>query len=137
MERGNHKLALRSKILLEFLKKTYDKEVRLGWMIPLQVDLISKLKNACVIPVGVVSQTKVDELGNSKEKMRLTHDCSWPGPSNHSINSRINEELLAPLQYGRCLYRVLHRIQHLRYNNPSKRILMSKHDLDLAYRRLH
>ena len=70
--------------------------------------------------------------------MRLTHDCSWVGSkSNYSLNSRINEELLAPLQYGRCMPRVLHTIQYLRAKHPSKRILLAKHDLDSAYRRLH
>ena len=79
----------------------------------------------------------MDELGKAKEKMRLTYDCSWPGPLNQSINSRIDEDLLAPLQYVRCLFRVLHRIQHMRLHNPSRRILLAKHDLDSAYRRLH
>ncbi len=106
-------------------------------MIPLTVDIVPKLKNACVIPVGVVSQSTVNELGETIEKMRLMHDCSWPDPSQCLVNNRINEELLAPLQYGRCFYRVLHHIQHMRFNNKSTRILMAKHDLDSAYRRLH
>ena len=80
----------------------------------------------------------IDEANSPKEKLKLTHDCSWIGStSSHSLNSRINEDLLAPLQYGRCIYRVLHSIQHLRSKHPSKRILLAKHDLDSAYRRLH
>ena len=106
-------------------------------MIPLTIDFIPKLKNACVIPIGVVSQLSIDEKGNPKEKMRLTHDCSWLGSSENSVNGRINEELLAPLQYRRCLIRVLHHIQHMKFNNKSKRILMVKHDLDSAFGRLH
>jgi len=137
MERGNHKSSSKSDKTLNFLNKTYSKEVRKGWMIPLSTDIIPKLKNACVIPVGVVSQSTVDELGETVEKMRLTHDCSWPGPSQYSVNNRINEDLLVPLQYGRCFYRVLHHIRHMRFNNPSRRILMAKHDLDSAYCRLH
>ena len=137
MERGNHQSSSKSDKTLEFLNKTYSKEVRKGWMIPLSIDIISKLKNACVIPVGVVSQSTVNEMGETVEKMRLTHDCSWPGPSQYSVNNRINEDLLAPLQYGKCFYRVLHHIQNMRFHNPSRRILMAKHDLDSAYRRLH
>ena len=137
IERGNHKSSFKSEKATQFLNKTYSKEVRKGWMIPLTVEIILKLKNTCVIPVGVVSQLTINESGESIEKMRLTHDCSWPGPSQFSVNNRINEELLAPLQYGRCFYRVLHHIQNMRYNNPSKKILMAKHDLDSAYRRLH
>ena len=137
IERGNHKSSMKSSKVKKFLEKAYSKEVDKGWMIPLSVDIIPKLRNACVIPVGVVSQISIDEKGNPKEKMRLTHDCSWPGPSENSVNSRINEELLAPLQCGRCLLRVLHHIQAMRFRNKSKRILMAKHDLDSAYRRLH
>ena len=107
-------------------------------MIPFSKDIIHKIKNACVIPIGTVHQMTIDEEGNPTEKRRLTHDCSWKGPaSSHSINSRINEELLEPLQYGRCMYRVLHNIQYMRFKNPTKKILMAKHDLDSAYRRLH
>ena len=91
LERGNHKSASKSTKTLEFLQKTYSKEVRLGWMTPISIGIISKLKNACVIPVGVVSQWTIDEMGKPKEKMRLTHDCSWIGPSGQSVNSRIDE----------------------------------------------
>ena len=76
MERGNHKSALKSKKVVEFINKTYSKEVRLGWMVPFSLSIIPKLKNACVIPVGVLSQMTMDEYSNVKEKRRLTHDCS-------------------------------------------------------------
>ncbi len=137
IERGNHTSSSKSKEDIEFVTETYKKEVEKGWMIPFTKESIAKMKNACVIPIGTVHQTTIDEKGNPKEKRRLTHDCSWEGPSSHSINNRINEELLEPLQYGRCIFRVLHNIQHMRFNNPTKRILMTKHDLDSAYRRLH
>ena len=44
IERGNHKSASKSKRIIEFLQKTYSKEVRLGWMIPISIESISKLK---------------------------------------------------------------------------------------------
>ena len=72
----------------------------------------------------------MDESGKAKEKMQLTHDCSWPGPSNQSINSRIDKDLLAPLQHGRCLFQVLHCIQRMRHQNHSRRILLEEHNLD-------
>ncbi len=138
LERGNHISSTRSKDDINFVQKTYKKEVEKGWMIPFSKNIIHKIKNACVIPIGTVHQMTIDEEGNPMEKRRLTHDCSWKGPaSSHSINSRINEELLEPLQYGRCMYRVLHNIQYMRFKNPSKKLLMAKHDLDSAYRRLH
>ena len=114
MERGNHKSSFKSIKEVEFINKVYSKEVSRGWMIPILPSTVKNLKNSNVIPIGVVSQMTIDEDNNPKEKLRLTHDCSWIGPSSsHSLNSRINEELLAPLQYGRCMYRVLHAIQHL------------------------
>ena len=90
-----------------------------------------------MIPIGTVCQLTIYEKGNPKEKRRLTHDCSWEGPSYFSINSRIDKDLLEPLQYGRCIHRVLHNIQHVRFTHPEEKILMTKHDLDSAYRRLH
>ena len=137
IERGNHKSASKSKDGIDFVHKTYTKEVNKGWMIPFSKNIIPKLRKACVIPIGTVHQISIDEEGNPSEKRRLTHDCSWVGPSSHSLNSRINEELLAPLQYKRCLHRVLYNIQHIRFNHPTEKILMSKYDLDSAYRRLH
>jgi len=137
MERGNHKSSSRTKKDEEFINKTYTKEVENGWMIPFNKDIVSKIKNACVIPIGTVLQMTIDENGHQIEKRRLTHDCSWEGPSGFSVNNRIKEELLEPLQYGRCILRVLHQIQLMRFKNPSQKILMSKIDLDSAYRRLH
>lgn len=137
IKRGNHKSSSRSSKEIKFVEKQYTKEVNKGWMIPFPPDIIPKLKNACVIPIGVATQFTINEKNETIEKLRLTHDCSWEGPSSFSVNNRINEDLLPPLQYGRCLLRVLHNLQQMRYENPNKRILMAKHDLDSAYRRLH
>lgn len=137
IRRGNHQSSSRSSEEIEFVNKQYNKEVKKGWMIPIPIDSLYKMKSVCVIPVGVVSQFTINEKGETIKKMRLTHDCSWEGPSSYSVNNRINEELLPPLQYGRCLLRVLHSLQYLRHKNPNKRILMAKHDLDSAYRRFH
>ena len=89
-------------------------------MIHILKSIIKNLKNVNVIPVGVTSQMTIDENGNAIEKSRLTYNCSWIGPSSYSLNSRINEDLLAPLQYGRFIYRVLHNIQMMRFKYPSK-----------------
>ena len=137
IKRGNHKSASKSKNVLDFVNKQYNKEVSKGWMIPIPTEILPLLKNACVIPIGVTSQFTINERAETIQKLRLTHDCSWEGPSSFSINNRIDETKLAPLQYGRCILRVLHNLQHMRYKNPNKRILVFKHDLDSAYRRLH
>ena len=60
MARGNHKSSSKSDKVAQFLNKTYSKQVRKGWMIPLTVDIVPKLKNACVIPVGPKPLRKCD-----------------------------------------------------------------------------
>lgn len=52
MERCNHKSSSRTKKDEDFIIKTYTKEVENGWMIPFEKIIISKVKNACVIPIG-------------------------------------------------------------------------------------
>ena len=137
IKRGNHKSSSKIKEVVEFVNKQYKKEVSKGWMIPIPTNILSLLKNACVIPIGVTSQFTINEKAETIKKLRLTHDCSWEGPSESSINNRIDESKLAPLQYGRCILRVLHNLQFMRFKNPNRRILIFKHDLDSAYRRLH
>ena len=114
MKRGNHKSASKSKDVLDFVNKQYNKEVSKGWIIPIPTEILPLLKNACVIPIGVTSQFTINERAETIQKLKLTHDCSWEGPSSFSINNRIDETKLAPLQYGRCILRVLHNLQHMR-----------------------
>ena len=60
----------------------------------------------------------IDEDRKQVEKRRLARDCSWEGPSNYSVNYRINEELLEPFQYRRCILRMLHHMHFVRFKNP-------------------
>ena len=106
-------------------------------MIPIPTNIIPLLKGASVILIGVASQFTINEKAETIMKLRLTHDCSWEGTSSFSIINRIDEPKLAPLQYGRCILRVLHNLQYMRSKHPNKRILIFKHDLDSACRRLH
>ena len=121
IKRGNHQSLIKSSEEINFVNKQYNKEVTKGWIIPFPIEILYKMKNACVIPIGVVSQFTINEHGEKIKKLRLTHDCSWKSPSSSlSVNDRINEELLPPLQYGRCLLRILHNIQYLRHKNPQQ-----------------
>ena len=92
---------------MEFVNKQYEKEVSKGWMRPIPTKIIPLLKDTCVIPIGVVSQFTINEKAETIKKLRLTYDCSWECPSSFSINNRIDETKLAPLQYGRYILRVL------------------------------
>ena len=134
--RGNHPSALSGENL-EAVKKNYNKEVNKGWMIPIKIESLRGLKHARVTPIGVHPQWSIDEAGNRKLKRRIAHDCSFKPPSGHSINNDIDADLLDECIYGQCIRRVLHGIHAMRLRHKTSRVLMSKVDLDAAYRRLH
>ena len=135
IKRGNHPSTLGEENS-EAILKNYGKEVNKGWMIPISLDTVRKLKGARVIPVGVAQQWSIDKEGNRTIKRRLTHDCTFPPPSGHSINNDIDEELIDDCMYGQCFRRILHGIHAQRRRHPKKKILIAKIDLDAAYRRL-
>ena len=133
--RGNHKSS--ALISTESLKSKYNKEVDRGWMIPLPIPFLLKLKHASVIPLGVAFQKTINDAGDIVDKERLTHDLSFPTPSGFSVNDCSEESILIECVYGQCLRRVLHTIHTLRLQYPGRKIFLSKFDLDAAYRRLH
>ena len=53
IERGNDKPSSRWNEGIQFIEKQCGKEGKKGWTIPFPVKIISKLKNACTIPIGV------------------------------------------------------------------------------------
>ena len=134
--RGNHKSATAPEVASTLLKN-YTKEVEHGWMLPVTLESVAKIKGAGVIPIGVAQQQSVDEKGNRYTKFRTTHDASFPPPSEQSINDRLLKTVLYPCYYGHCLIRILHLIHKMRLTEPQVRILISKIDLDAAYRRIH
>ena len=119
------------------LLDNYEKEVKMGWMLPVTFESVMKIKGAGVIPVGVAQQFTIDNDGERIIKRRTTHDASFPPPSNKSINQRMLRDLLEPCYYGHCLLRILHSIHKMRFIHPTIRIFLIKLDLDAAYRRLH
>ena len=136
IDRGNHKSATQ-KENNPTLVKNYDNEVKHGWMLPVTIESLNRIKGAAVIPIGVAQQSSIDADGNKYTKRRTTHDASFPPPSGKSINNRLVRELLEPCFYGHCLIRFLHAIHQMRLHHPQIRILLIKIDLDAAYRRLH
>ena len=137
IERGNHRSAMKPIENFETLKRNYEAEVQKGWMLPIPVTCLRKVKGAAVIPVGVHTQFTIDEKGERKTKRRTTHDASFQPPSNKSINTRMNRDALHECFYGHCMLRVLHKLHSMRVRHPALRILLIKIDLDAAYRRLH
>jgi len=134
LKRGNHKSA---KDNIETLSKAFTKEVEKGWLLPITIESLTKIKSLSIIPLGIADQWTIDEFGNKKPKKRVTHDASFPAPSGISVNNLVIEALLQECIYGQSLRRILHGIHNMRWNNKSKRIFMSKYDMDAAYRRLH
>ena len=134
--RGNHKSAKESENISTLLDN-YEKEVRYGWMLPVTIESVKKIKGASVIPIGIAKQFTIDDKGKRKTKRRTTHDASFPPPSQQSINNMMARELLTECFYGHCLIRILHAIHIIRLTCPEFEILIAKLDIDAAYRRLH
>jgi hypothetical protein len=135
LEYGNHKSA---KMNIDILNEHLSKEVQRGWLIPLRPGDARKLGNASIAPMGVVSQSTINELGEIVPSNRVTHDLSFPGPiSGVSINSRTKMECLEPCYYGHMLGRLIHQIVAYRINFPTSPIVLQKVDFKSAYRRMH
>jgi hypothetical protein len=132
---GNHKSAKRDhKTLLGHLNKELSK----GWIIPLLPSDARKIPNALISPLGVVTQSTINEHGEIIPSSRVTHDLSFPGKfSQSSVNSRTDFEQLEPCRYGHMLLRTIHQIVALRLKHPSDPIVMQKIDFKSAYRRQH
>ena len=133
---GNHKSAT-TPAVAQTLLKNYTKEVEHGWMLPVTLESVAKIKGAGVIPIGVAQQHTIDEKGKRYTKYRTTHDASFPPPSEQSINDRLIKSTLYPCYYGHYLIRILHLIHKMRLTHPRIRIFITKIDLDAAYRRIH
>jgi hypothetical protein len=91
-----------------------------------------------ISPMGVVSQSTINDRGEIIPSNRVTHDLSFPGRSSGlSVNSRTQTELLEPCQYGHMLVRTIHYIIALRLKHPNVPIVLQKTDFKSAYRRQH
>jgi len=134
LERGNHTSAKKN---LDVLKKAFDKEVKKGWLLPVTIESLTKIKHVNIIPLGIADQHSINEKGERIFKQRVTHDASFEAPSGRSVNNQVIEALLQDCIYGQCLKRVIHGIHNMRYNHKNKKIFMTKYDMDAAYRRLH
>jgi hypothetical protein len=132
--RGNHKSALKN---AEILDKIIKEDVERGFALPLPIHLTKYIPNASIAPLGCQEQETINERGERIPKYRMTHDQSFPGPSNLSVNLRVIQEQLPPCMYSHVLLRSIHYIVDLRSRHPNKRIFINKFDIDAAYRRCH
>ena len=107
LDRGNHKSAS-TDMGLKTINQAFDKEVSLGWQIPILPDSIKNIKGACVTPLGIASQWTINAKNERIVKERVTHDCTFPGLSGLSANICVPDELLDPCIYGFALKRLSH-----------------------------
>jgi hypothetical protein len=136
LSKGNHKSALIPEGR-KHVDKLMHEDIKLGYGIPITTDCAAKLKHAEVYPVGLQHQTTIDARGASIPKKRVTHDLSNNRTEGKSINQRVIEPLVPKVIFGYTLLRICHAIHHIRYHNPSSRILLNKVDIEKAYRRVH
>ena len=80
--RGNHELVKSDENEVTLLKN-YKKEVERGWMLPVTLANVKKIKGSGIIPVGVANQFTIDKKVNRNAKQCTTHDASYPLPSEN------------------------------------------------------
>ena len=132
--RGNHKSAASQPNLLQTLLAD---EVRFGFSLPLPTDKAIMIPDCWLSPLGIATQSTIDDRGSIIPKFRLTHDLSWNYPSGASPNSRLLPDKLSPVTFGHCLSRILHYIVDVRCRHPKTPIYLMKVDWSKAFRRLH
>ena len=134
--RGNHKSAKGEKE--EILVNKTLKEIEMGWSLPLLEEHAKELPGAWFAPMGIAEQTTINERGEFIPKNRQVHDQTFTQAiSGTSINAIVDKTKLEPCQYGFMASRMIHHIVGCRQRNPTKRILLTKADMDSAYRRNH
>jgi hypothetical protein len=132
--RGNHKSADAS---AEKVLKLLKKDVHHGFSLPVNPDLVFKLKGALVQPCGIVQQFALTASGERELKERLTQDLSYSLTEDSiSVNDRVDMSQYAEMVYGWCLLRIIHFIVALRLDFPDKKIFLAKYDFSDAYRRV-
>jgi hypothetical protein len=122
----------------DILAKTLAKEVHLGFACVIPINCIHLIKDAMVVPLGIVEQYSINNEGIRVPKLRLTHDQTFTRlPDSLSGNNLLDMQQFAEMIYGFCLNRIIHQILALRFTFPLHRIMIQKFDFAKAYRRVH
>jgi hypothetical protein len=135
-EYGNHKSATSLEGIILATTSLHDDVLRQR-AIPILPSHIDELIGFEICPLGIAQQYTINELGEMIDKHLACHDHTYhSGPSNLSLNLCMDKSTLVPCQYGHCLWRVIHQVHFLHHDFPDTPILLSKADLDAAYRRV-
>ena len=137
LERGNHAghLPETKSRIREFLNK----ELRLGYIVPVSADFVRQLAGAELCPTYIVVQMTVQEDGTVGWKHRPCHDLSYEdtGSEGFSVNGRHDMNKLPHIQYGHAFLRFVHYLAALRKTHPGEKIYIQKYDADGAFKRLN
>ena len=60
---GNHQ-SIKEPLNQVALDKAFQKEVNYRWAIPIPINKVDLIKDACITPLGVATQWTLDDLGN-------------------------------------------------------------------------
>ena len=134
LEKGNNNSARGEEVLIN---KMIGKEVSNSWGIVVPRKDCLSVEGAGIVPATVAEKfTKIDEHDLIMYKKRMAHDCSNKGPSGQSVNNMVDDDILEECRFGFVLLQCLYEIHMLRLRYVNMIILLSKYDLDAAYRRL-
>lgn len=134
LEKGNNKSANGEE---EVVFSAVAKEISKGWGIVIPKSQCLSVEGIGIVPITVASKfTKVDDDDNILSKKRLAHDCTNPGISGQSVNNMVDDDNLEECRFGNVLIQTLYEIHQMRFQYGPVPILLSKYDLDAAYRRL-
>ena len=134
LEKGNNNSARGEEDLIQ---KMIGKEIANSWGIVVPRKDCLSVEGAGIVPATVAEKfTKIDEHDHILYKKRMAHDCSNKGPSGQSVNNMVDDDILEECRFGFVLLQCLYEIHMLRLRYATMIILLSKYDLDAAYRRL-
>jgi len=105
--RGNHKSLAKYE---EFIDPVISEDIERGFALPLPMEILHKIPQALIAPLGCNRQTTINALGEIIPKYRLTHDQSFPSLSGLSVNLRVKKDFLPPILYSFMLSRLIHYI---------------------------
>ena len=135
LARENHKGATSQPKLLDDLAEV---DVTYDFALPITMTAAKQMKSGRSAPLNIQTQWTIDEDGTQIKKKRLSHDQSFAGlASTTSINIQVIIEDLGPLIYGFMFLRLCHMIHTMRLAHPYTSIIITKIDLDAAFRRMH
>ena len=114
-------------------------EAARGWQLSLPIEAAFEIKCCKIAPLGMVTQTSINEKVNPINKLRLTYDQSFSpsGTAGQIVNDRVDTSQFTVARFGKAFSRLLYHILYLQQLWPNDPILLTKVDCKSAYRRIH